>query len=96
MTVTPSFDSSGTTWTRSVSRTAHVRVTVKVSPIRTAPLLDRVQQRIGSISTFPPLPPDGGGDAADAEGGAGTQCRGRVRGVVDRLCQLREIDATHR
>ena len=47
-----SCDSSGMTCTPSASSTAHVNPTVNVSPMRTAALLVRHQQRIGSTSTI--------------------------------------------
>ncbi len=52
ITAPASRDSSGTTCTASLSSTAHVSVRSNVSPILTAPLLVRHQQRIGSTDTI--------------------------------------------
>src|ERR1700676_2646417 len=52
MTAPPSRDSSGTTWTISLSRTAHVSVRSYVSPMRTAPALVRHQHLMGSTWTI--------------------------------------------
>src|ERR1700682_4612840 len=52
MTAPPSRDSSGTTWTISFSRTAHVSASSNVSPMRTAPALVRHQHLMGSTWTI--------------------------------------------
>src|ERR1700681_569891 len=63
MTAPPSRDSSGTTWTISLSRTAHVSVRSYVSPMRTAPALVRHQHLMGSTWTICSV--DGAGCCAD-------------------------------
>src|SRR6266436_2160621 len=69
MTAPASRDSSGTTWTISFSRTAHVSPRSNVSPIRTAPALVRHQHLMGSTWTICSV--DGPGCCAHpGEGGA--------------------------
>src|SRR5262245_44256456 len=95
-TVTPSLDSSGTTCTPSVSSTAQVSVTVKVSPMRTAPSLERVQQRMGSISTVPGVGDDwpggvaGAGADGDAGRGAAVEAAGRCAVEAAGRCAVGE------